>query len=140
MTIAQQLRERSGDAMSKVAHFSINADDVARARSFYESVFGWKFKQAGPPDFFTIDTGENEEPPIMESIHPRRELKEGLRMNGYECTISVPSLSETVAAIRAQNGNIVMEETTIVGIGRMIVFQDSEGNVVGAMQYDKTAK
>jgi predicted enzyme related to lactoylglutathione lyase len=47
---------------------------------------------------------------------------------------------ETVAAIRAQNGNIIMEETTIVGIGRMIVFQDSEGNVVSAMQYDKSAK
>jgi len=126
--------------MSNIAHFSINADDVARARHFYESVFGWKFKQSGPPDFYAIDTGEKEEPPCMESLHPRRELKEGLRMNGYECTISVPSLSETVAAIRGQSGNIIMEETTILGVGRMIVFQDSEGNVVGAMQYDKNAK
>jgi predicted enzyme related to lactoylglutathione lyase len=65
-----------------IAHFSINADDVPRARHFYENVFGWKFKQAGPPDFYTIDTGKKEEPACMESLHPRRELKEGRRMSG----------------------------------------------------------
>ena len=123
-----------------IAHFSINADDVPRARHFYESVFGWKFKQAGPPDFYTIDTGEKGEPVCMESLHPRRELKEGRRMSGFECTIAVPSISKTIAAIRIQNGTIIMEEATVVGMGRMIVFEDTEGNVVGAMEYDKNAK
>ena len=27
--------------MPNVAHFAINADDVARAKRFYERVFGW---------------------------------------------------------------------------------------------------
>jgi len=27
-----------------VAHFAINADDLPRARRFYENVFGWKFQ------------------------------------------------------------------------------------------------
>ena len=123
-----------------IAHFSINADDVIRARRFYENVFGWNFEQLGPPDFYMINTGEKEEPRWMDSLHPRRELKQGLRMNGYECTISVPSLSEIEAAIHAEKGNIIMEKTIIVGIGSLIFFEDTEGNVAGAMQYDKNAK
>ena len=33
-------------------HFAINADDVPRARAFYERVFGWEFTPWGPPDFY----------------------------------------------------------------------------------------
>jgi len=126
--------------MPNIAHFSINADDVSRACRFYENVFGWSFEQVGPPDFYVIKDGETDERPAMDTIHPRRELKQGVRMAGYECVISVPSLPEVVAAIRAQNGKIIMEETVILGVGRMIIFEDTEGNLAGAMQYDKKAE
>ena len=126
--------------MTNIAHFSINADDVTRARRFYENVFGWNFEPLGPPDFYMINTGEKEGPRYMDSLHPRRELKQGLRMNGYECTIPVRSLSEIVSAIHSQNGNIIMEKTVIVGIGSLIFFEDTEGNMAGAMQYNKNAK
>ena len=43
--------------MPHVAHFAINADDVPRARRFYERVFGWKFSAWGPPEFYKIETG-----------------------------------------------------------------------------------
>ena len=36
--------------------FAINADDVPRARKFYETVFGWSFEPWGPPNFYLIDT------------------------------------------------------------------------------------
>jgi predicted enzyme related to lactoylglutathione lyase len=29
--------------MPNIAHFAINADNIDRARRFYEKVFGWKF-------------------------------------------------------------------------------------------------
>jgi hypothetical protein len=35
-------------------HFSINADDVQRAKGFYEAVFGWTFEPWGPPDFYLL--------------------------------------------------------------------------------------
>jgi predicted enzyme related to lactoylglutathione lyase len=38
-------------------HFSINADDIARARRFYEKIFGWTFQPWGPPDFYMIAMG-----------------------------------------------------------------------------------
>ena len=43
--------------MSQVAHFAINADDLPRARRFYEQVFGWTFQAWGPPGFYMIDSG-----------------------------------------------------------------------------------
>jgi predicted enzyme related to lactoylglutathione lyase len=125
--------------MPNIVNFSINADDVTRACHFYENVFGWKFEHMGPPGFYMINTGETEELRGMNMLHPRRELKQGVRMTGYECTISVRSLSEIVTAIRAQNGTILMEETVIAGTGRLIFFEDPEGNLAVAMQYDKNA-
>jgi uncharacterized protein len=40
--------------------------------------------------------------------------------------------------VRANGGRILMEPTILPGIGELIFFQDSEGNVVGAMRYDET--
>jgi predicted enzyme related to lactoylglutathione lyase len=125
--------------MSNIASFSINADDVARACHFYENVFGWTFEKMGSPDFYMINSGKMGEPHSMNMLRPRRELKQGVRMTGYECTISVPSLPEVVSAICTQNGNIIMEETVIVELGRLAFFEDTEGNLAGAMQYDKNA-
>ena len=37
-----------------VKFFAITADDVERARRFYESAFGWTFEDWGPPGFYLI--------------------------------------------------------------------------------------
>jgi predicted enzyme related to lactoylglutathione lyase len=39
---------------AKLCHFAINADDVQRARRFYESVFDWTFEPWGPPNFYQV--------------------------------------------------------------------------------------
>src|SRR5262245_22232742 len=126
--------------MAHVAHFAINADDVARGRRFYEKVFGWKFEPWGPPEFYKINMGEKEEPAVMGALQKRRELIAGQRTNCFECTVSVASIDKAIAAIIAQGGKIVMQKSTIVGVGHLIFFEDTEGNVAGAMEYDKNAK
>ena len=35
---------------NNVVHFAVHADDLPRARRFYEAVFGWRFEPWGPPD------------------------------------------------------------------------------------------
>jgi len=57
-------------------------------------------------------------------------------MTGFECTISVPDIQATAAAVEANGGAIVMQICTLAGIGRLLFFQDPEGNLAGAMQYD----
>ena len=128
--------------MPNLYHFSINADDVARARRFYERAFGWKFNAWGPPNFYMIETNVKGEPPpgVRASLQGRRELVAGQRMIGFECTIAVPSIDETASAVVAAGGKVVMQKSIIVGVGGLMFFADTEGNVFGAIQPDENAE
>jgi uncharacterized protein len=124
--------------MGNVRHFSINADDLPRARHFYEQVFGWTFQPWGPPGFFMIATGDSEGHPLG-SLQGRRELVPGRRMTGFECTIAVDDVEAVATAVVAGGGRILMEKATIPGVGDLIFFEDPEGNIAGAMRYDAQA-
>jgi predicted enzyme related to lactoylglutathione lyase len=113
-------------------HFAINADDVPRARAFYESVFGWKFTPFGPPDFYqTRSAGQGR----VGALQARRALG-GVTMPGMELSFEVEDIEATVAAIEGAGGVILMSPFQIPGVGRLIFFRDSEGNIAGAMQYE----
>jgi hypothetical protein len=126
--------------MSQVAHFAINADDVNRALRFYEKVFGWKFQAYGPPGFYMVDEQSAKATvPLRGSLQKRREIVPGVPMRGFECTISVDDINATGAAIEKNGGKIVMPICTLAGVGQLLFFQDPEGNIAGAMQYDPKA-
>jgi predicted enzyme related to lactoylglutathione lyase len=120
---------------NNIAHFDIRADDVERARRFYARVFGWRFEAWGPPDFYLIHTGTAAAPGIHGSLSKRTVPVTGRGGIGYECTVGVDDLGAIRAAILAQGGKIVLDEYEIVGVGRLIRFEDSEGNVACAMRY-----
>lgn len=122
-----------------VSHFAIHADDLPRARRFYERVFGWRFEAWGPPDFFMIATGGETDPGIHGSLQKRREPVAG-GMIGFECTITVAAVDPIAKAVVANGGTILTPKMTIPTVGRLIQFADPEGNVVCAMDYDPTAE
>jgi predicted enzyme related to lactoylglutathione lyase len=100
-------------------HFAINADDVQRAKRFYEGVFGWDFTPWG-----------------LGALQGRRELKPGEKMLGAEITMGVDDLKATMAAIEAGGGKVLMGPWRLEGVGELIFFEDTEGNLLGAMQYE----
>jgi len=118
-----------------VSFFAINADDVPRARDFYTSVFGWNFEPWGPPGFYLIATGQ-EAPGVGHSggLQERRELVRGQKMIGWECTISVADIDETIRAIEARGGRLVTPKFHIPTVGTVAYFADTEGNVAGISQ------
>ena len=120
---------------NNIAHFDVAADDVERARRFYERVFGWRFEAWGPPDFYLIHTGTAQDPGIHGSVSKRNAPVVGRGRIAFECTISVADLGAIKAAIVANGGKIVLDEYEIVGVGRMIRFEDTEGNIACAMHY-----
>jgi predicted enzyme related to lactoylglutathione lyase len=126
--------------MPNVAHFAINADDVARAKRFYEKVFGWTFSAWGPPNFYQINTGSDDKAGPMGALQKRRYLVEGQPTLGFECTIAVSSIDATAAAVTASGGKTIIEKSTIVGVGTLMFFKDTEGNVFGAIQFDPRAE
>lgn len=123
-----------------IAHFSINATDVQKAQRFYSNVFQWKFTAYGPPGFFMIDASAAEPgPPLRASLQQRRDIVPGVSLRGFECTIPVKDIEWTQKAIESNGGSIVMPICTLAGIGKLLFFQDPEGNIAGAMQYSESA-
>jgi predicted enzyme related to lactoylglutathione lyase len=57
-------------------------------------------------------------------------------MPGMELTFGVDDIEETIAAIEAAGGRILTPPFHIEGVGRLAWFQDTEGNIAGAMQYE----
>ncbi len=119
-----------------IAHFAIHASDCQRAKTFYENVFGWTFEPWGPPNFWIIRTSPGG---LHGALQERREPVTGEGMIGFECTIAVDDVHATAAAIEAHGGKITQPAFTIETVGTLIMFEDTEGNVVGAMQYEERA-
>eukprot|EP01041_Mallomonas_annulata_P034254 gene34254-56992_t len=113
-------------------HFAINADDVPRAKAFYEGVFGWTFTPWGPPGFYqTRSSGEGH----LGALQGRRDVG-GMQMPGMELSFAVDDIKATVTAIEARGGAVLMPPFKIEGVGELMFFRDTEGNVAGAMQYE----
>lgn len=115
-----------------VAHFAIHADDCQRAKRFYERTFGWKFEPWGPPNFWLIETSPGA---LHGALQERRAPASTGDVNGFECSIAVEDIAATAAAIAANGGTITMPAFKIEGVGTLVMFLDTEGNTVGAMQY-----
>jgi uncharacterized protein len=125
---------------NNVTTFAIHADDVSRARRFYEKVFGWKFEAWGPPDFYLVKTGTDADPGIRGLLQKRAEPLDGTGLRAFECTVSVDDVTAIQALVDKNGGKVTMPKAVIPTVGWIIRFFDTEGNVVCAGQFDVNAK
>jgi len=126
--------------MSRVIHFEIHAENPERAIEFYQSGFGWQFqKWDSPVEYWMIKTGPDSEPGINGGLIRRRGELDGKAITAYVCTIDVKDLDKTISTVEKNGGAVVHEKITIPGVGWLIFFKDTEGNIFGAMQADKNA-
>lgn len=126
--------EREDIMPNDIAHFAISADDCQRAKAFYESVFGWRFEPWGPPDFWRIHTSPGA---IGGALQKRQHPAHEKGVGGYECTIAVEDVQAIADAIAQAGGKLTMQPFAIERVGKLIQFEDTEGNVACAMQYDQ---
>src|SRR5262245_28720895 len=122
-----------------VDFFAINADDVPRARAFYQTVFGWRLEPWGPPGFYLIDTGQEPDGSIRGALQERRELAPGQKMIGFECTIRVANIDQAIRAIEANGGRLAAPKSHIPTVGTVAYFFDTEGNVAGIIPRERNA-
>lgn len=112
-------------------HFAINADQVDRARAFYESVFDWNFAPWGPPGFYqTGDAGAG----LAGALQQRQDWGER-RMHTFMPTFGVDDISAALTAIETNGGRVLMQPYRIDGVGDIGYFEDPEGNISGIAQY-----
>ena len=121
-----------------VDHIQLVVADLGASRRFYEAVFDWRYEPWGPPDFFHVLTADGARPGPMGALQARRALG-GHQSMGFECTVAVPDARAVAAAARAAGGVVLMDATTIAGVGELVFVLDPSGNPVGAMRYDVDA-
>jgi uncharacterized protein len=120
---------------ANLTHFAINADDVETTRAFYERVLGWSFYPWGPPGFYQIQTGTDDDPGVRGAMQQRRELVAGTPTIGVEPTFEVADLDAAVKSVVAAGGEVLMDRFTISGVGHLMFFRDPSGNAIGLIQH-----
>ena len=115
--------------MPKFVHIDIAADDPERAAGFYEKVFGWGVRKLeGPVPYWLISPSED--PGALGAGIAKREQS----WQSTTPTIEVPSADEYGAKIVAEGGTIIRPKTLIPGVGYLLTFKDTEGNVFAILE------
>jgi predicted enzyme related to lactoylglutathione lyase len=138
--------------MGRVVHFEIHADDPARAKQFYEDVFGWKIEKMGEQEYWSVTTNPDGKDAdktddkrnwgsIDGGLVPRKGASPAHDnpVSAFVCTIQVDDLNASSQKVVKHAGNIVVEKYAIAGLGWMCYCKDTEGNIFGLMQADDKA-
>jgi uncharacterized protein len=127
---------------NQLAHFAIHADDLERARKFYGGVFGWTFQGYGGSmtDFCQIQDASGKFLAPLGAMQSRKFNSAPQPVIGFECSIVVDDVDAAARAVEANGGKIVMSRAAIAGVGWVVKFLDTEGNLACAVQYDPAAK
>ncbi len=119
-----------------VIHFEIQADDVERAKKFYEKAFGWTIEKMmsadqGGMDYWGLKTRPDGQPGINGGMYQRPKDKP---LTTYDCTLQVEDLDQSMDAVKKNGGKILSPKMEIPGVGWFCRAQDTEGNIMGLMQ------
>ena len=120
--------------MRQVVHFEIPADDLERAKQFYNGVFGWQVAAIPELDYTIVATTPVDEQTQLPS-EPGA-INGGLMRRSSETpspvlTIDVESVDQALKHVEAAGGRVVRERTEIPGMGAFAYFTDPEGNTLG---------
>src|SRR5262249_39747251 len=122
--------------MDPVVHFELPVKDVAKAKAFYQQVFGWEVLDHAMPDG-AVDVGGGTTA-VDEAT--RMPLKPGAINGGMMArtdkvqapvfAIAVPSIDERVKQVQVAGGTLVTPKMDL-GIGFYAYVADPDGTVVG---------
>jgi predicted enzyme related to lactoylglutathione lyase len=116
-----------------IMHFEIPADDVGRAKKFYEKTFGWKIKAFPMPsgqEYFGVTTMKKGEPGINGGL-----MKRNMPGQPFTNYVTVKSIDAMNSAVQANGGVIVLPKQEIgMGMGWISAFKDPENNIIGLHQ------
>lgn len=123
--------------MNKVAHFEIPADDKARAKKFYASVFGWQISDWPMGNGMTY-TGAQTVSTDEKTMIPKElgAINGAIVERSKETptpilTINVDSVDEYMKKVEAAGGKAMSPKGEVPDMGYYGYVKDSEGNMIG---------
>jgi len=122
--------------MDKVVHFEIPADNLARAKKFYNTVFGWKMNEIPEMEYVMVGTVESDEdgmPKETGAINGGM-LERQDPVKSPVITINVKNIDQAAEVIEKNGGKLVRPKMAVGDMGYAAYFKDTEGNVIGLWQ------
>ena len=121
--------------MGTIIHFDLSADDLQRAKHFYEEMFGWKFEQfpGGPQAYYLIDTSPGSTEKGLTGGMAKRE-KEGQKIINF---IQVEAIDESIAKLEKLGGKVIEPKAYIPTVGFIAGCEDTERNAIGLIELEK---
>ena len=119
-----------------VVHFEIPADDLDRARRFYQAAFGWELSFMPEMNYTLVQTtpadeqGRPAEPGAINGGMLKREPP----VTTPVITIAVDDIDTTLETIGTLGGSTVLPKLAVTDMGFAAYFTDSEGNLMGLWQ------
>jgi predicted enzyme related to lactoylglutathione lyase len=119
---------------NSIVHFEIPADDLKRAKKFYEKAFGWKITDPWKMKYFIVETKDKGKDGINGGLMERK--MPGQVFMNY---ISVDSIDNFLKKVEKAGGVVAVPKTEIgEGMGWIAAFKDTEGNIMGFHESPKT--
>jgi len=124
--------------MNKVVHFEIPADDLGRAKKFYQNTFGWQMQDMPEMEYViamtTETTGDNMMMPKEPGAINGGMGKRGDMLMHPSFAISVDNIDEAMQKVKKMGGTLLGKKTEVGKMGFMAYFKDTEGNVLSLWQ------
>ncbi|KAF3363330.1 Glyoxalase/bleomycin resistance protein/dioxygenase [Chlamydiales bacterium STE3] len=119
--------------MDKVGHFEVPADDLERAKKFYNTVFEWQIHPMPEADFHhyhsAITTKREEAHGINGGLYKRTRANEPTTI-----VVEVDSIEDYLKKVIKAGGSVVLEKQHVAESGFYARVQDTEGNLIGLWQ------
>ena len=111
-----------------VVHIELNTPDLAKAKEFYSSMFGWQFQDmdmgpAGIYSTFKPDSGPGGGMASMPGGH-----------NGWLNYIGVEDIHTATEKARSLGANIIIDSHDIPNVGWMSIMTDPTGCAIAIFQ------
>ena len=108
-------------------HVELATTDLAKARSFYQALFGWKLDDMdmGPAGTYTmIGVGEGTGGGMMTQMQPGAP-------SAWLPYVLVDDLKASTEAAKANGGTVMRDITEVPGMGSLSIISDPTGAVLG---------
>ncbi len=117
---------------NKVVHFEIPAEDLVTSKEFYQSIFGWEFKDwdANYMSVMTAESGtdgKSTEPGAINGGLQRR----GERAVTPTIVVQVEDIDVALEKVVKKGGTVMVEKEKMGDMGFYAQFNDPEGNRMG---------
>jgi predicted enzyme related to lactoylglutathione lyase len=140
--------------MPTIVHFEIAADDIERAKKFYNELFGWKIEKVpvmntndnnnghltsaatGEPIEYWMITTDDKGNKALSGGLMKRQMPEH-RITNY---INISSVDEYKSKVEEAGGKVIAPKHAVPGMGYFALCLDTENNPFAIWETNENAK